>query len=64
MYYLIHLAAAIEVFIVPHSHLDAGWLFPIDFYYQNAVQHIFNTVVNQMQINPAYTYTLGDVFYF
>jgi len=35
----------LNVHIVPHSHLDAGWLESIDQYYIRGVEKIFTSVV-------------------
>ena len=34
----------LDVFIVPHSHMDAGWLKTIDEYYELGVQRIFDSM--------------------
>ncbi|CAG9324133.1 MAN2A2_7 [Blepharisma stoltei] len=41
---IIQLANSLELFIVPHSHCDLGWLHTIDWYYQNKVKSIFHTI--------------------
>jgi hypothetical protein len=49
--------------MVPHSHMDAGWLFTIDDYYSQGVQHILTSVVSELGNNPTYRYTIGDIFF-
>ena len=39
----------LDVFIVPHSHMDAGWLKTIDQYYDLGVKRIFDSVIEQLQ---------------
>ena len=53
----------IEVFIVPHSHMDAGWLYTIDKYYEIGVNQILTQVIQKMQ-DERYKFTHGDIFYF
>ena len=54
----------LDVFIVPHSHMDAGWLKTIDQYYDLGVKRIFDSVIEQLQRDQKYTFTLGDIYYF
>lgn len=54
----------IEVHFVSHSHMDAGWLKTFDEYYENEVKRIFNSVFEQLEENPDYTFTLGDIAFF
>lgn len=42
----------IEVFLVPHSHCDAGWLKTFDEYYQDQVRHILSTVTAALKSAP------------
>lgn len=53
--------AKITVHVVPHTHDDVGWLKTVDQYYMGAnnsiqhaaVHHILDTVVEELQKNPA-----------
>ena len=54
----------LDIFIVPHSHMDAGWLKTIDQYYDLGVKRIFDSVIEQLQRDKKYTFTLGDIYYF
>ena len=40
--------AALEVFVVPHSHCDAGWLKTFDEYHRQEVQHILTSVTEAL----------------
>ena len=57
-------AATIKVHFVPHSHMDAGWLKTYDEYYEGEVSKIFKSVFRELQNQPKYTYTLGDILFF
>ena len=54
----------INVHFVPHSHLDAGWLKTYDQYFNEDVIDIFNSIIKNLTIDEAYTYTVGDMAFF
>ena len=53
----------IEVFIVPHSHMDAGWVYTVDENYEKGVSKILNNVYQKLK-DEKYTFTIGDIYYF
>ena len=50
----------IEVFIVPHTHDDVGWLQSIDEYYIKQVRYILDSVIDNLLENPG----LHTIYYF
>jgi len=58
---------AFNLHIVPHSHLDAGWLRTIDEYYDIGVSKLFPKVIHALLDSDSEgdrTYTVGDIYYF
>lgn len=53
----------VNLHVVPHSHTDAGWIEPIDWYYQNWVRHIFDNILHEMYDNPDITFVWADTNY-
>lgn len=44
--------SSLEVYIVPHSHDDVGWLKTVDDYYTTTVHYILDTVFSALYENP------------
>ena len=42
----------ITIHALPHTHLDAGWIHTIDYYFENHVLDIFKTVIPELEQNP------------
>jgi hypothetical protein len=57
------LAAKINVHVITHSHLDAGWIYDYETC-SKVVHHIFTSVFAALQKNPDRKYTVGDTFFF
>ena len=55
---------ALNVHIVPHSHMELGYIKSTDDYYSEYVKHIFPSVFMELQNDPAKTFTCSEVFYF
>ena len=53
----------INLHIIPHSHTDAGWIEPIDWYYDNWVHNIFDNIVEEMYSNTEITFVWADTNY-
>jgi hypothetical protein len=53
----------INLHIVPHSHTDAGWIEPIDWYYKNFIVNIFSNIVEEMYNNKNITFVWADTNY-
>jgi len=54
----------IVVHLVPHSHIDAGWLVNFDEYQASSVDVILDNVLVQLEQNSTRTFALGEMAFF
>ena len=57
---LVGLVYSLTLYVVPHSHCDAGWLQSFDDYYNSKVQHIITNSVKIMDLNPSYKFVWAE----
>lgn len=60
---LVFTAAAIEVFIVPHSHNDVGWLITEDQYYEQRTRLILNNLYDVLLSDPQIKFSWAESAY-
>ena len=55
----------INIHIIPHTHLDPGWLkTPEEYYNQDSIKEIFDTVLNSLSSNHERTFIINEIYYF
>mmetsp|Transcript_6867 Transcript_6867/g.9466 ORF Transcript_6867/g.9466 Transcript_6867/m.9466 type:complete len:102 (+) Transcript_6867:55-360(+) len=54
----------VNVFFVPHSHLDAGWNDTYDTLYETSAIKLFMSVFELLAKRPDLRYTIGDIAFF
>jgi len=54
----------LNVFIVPHSHDDVGWVQTIEEYYENQVRYIYDSTVASLIVNPSRTFIYVEQAFF
>jgi alpha-mannosidase II len=54
----------IEVYFIPHSHVDAGWEVPYREYYDDIVEGILTTIVEAMKLHEEYKFSWADMSFF
>jgi len=54
----------LNVFLVPHSHDDVGWLMTIDEYYEQQVRNIYNTVVEELDKRADRKFIIVEILFF
>eukprot|EP00048_Salpingoeca_helianthica_P016244 m.231252 g.231252 ORF g.231252 m.231252 type:complete len:935 (-) comp18297_c0_seq1:121-2925(-) len=54
----------LEVFIVPHSHCDVGWLQTVEGYYNSSVHSILNTVVEALDADSSLRFIWSEIKWF
>ena len=52
---------SLEIHIIPHSHMDPGWLKTYDEYYNLQVKKIFDNVFEQLKANPNRTFVYCEM---
>ena len=60
-----YISCDINIHIIPHTHLDPGWLkTPEEYYHQEGVGLIFKTVLDSLTHDTEKTFIINEVYYF
>ena len=54
----------LTVIIVPHSHVDPGWLETVDDYYNQKVKNILNNMVRKLHLYEDMTFIWAEIVFF
>ena len=62
---LLKISCDINIHIIPHTHLDPGWLkTPEEYYNQEGIREIFDTVLNSLTNQQDRTFIINEIYYF
>lgn len=50
-----------NLYIVPHSHTDPGWIETMEYYYTREVRDILSNVIAHLKVDPGKRFAWGEV---
>ena len=60
-----YIISDINIHVIPHTHLDPGWLnTPEEYYYNERIEDIFNTMLYTLLVDREKTFVINELFYF
>ena len=55
----------INIHVIPHTHLDPGWLkTPEQYYSEENIEDIFNTILKELEDDSEKTFVINELYYF
>ena len=61
---VIAVGAIKTIHVVPHSHLDVGWVYPVDEVYESYVKDVFRTTVAALSADDRRTFICVEQAFF
>ena len=59
------ISSDINIHVIPHTHLDPGWLkTPEEYYSEKNIKQIFNTVLNELTKGNKKTFVINEIYFF
>ena len=55
--------SALNVFVVPHSHIDAGWLITVDDYYTKHAMQVLKNIIILLEEKPSMKFIWSEAIY-
>ena len=60
-----YIISDINIHVIPHTHMDPGWLnTPEEYYFNERIENIFDTMLNSLINDKKKTFVLNELFYF
>ena len=60
-----YIISDINIHVIPHTHLDPGWLnTPEEYYFNERIEDIFDTMLKSLINDRKKTFVINELFYF